>query len=276
MPLPVQQISPVPSRLRRLAAPTLVALAAAIGACAEVGTDPSEPFSIQFSALPSPSILVGDTLRDLEGNPVDLRDSVRVYNAENELLADFPVRFLATNDSARLRWDEGTGFLVSIDTTSRTTVGIQASAGSLVPAPVTLAIVRAAPDSAADPDTGFARLIFATSAPSTVTQRALQARLLDDTAAAVSNWPVQFRIVTPSALLDSVRFIASATDTLRSSPWDTTTSGTASRFVRAWAKASAAEDAEDTLVVEAVFRVRDAIAGRVEYKVPVIVNRVTP
>lgn len=275
MPLPRPHRPLLPHRARRLAAPLLVALAAAAGACAEVGTDPDEPFSIQFSGLPSPAILVGDTLRDLEGNPVDLRDSVRVFNASNREITDFPVRFLATNDSARVRWDEQSGFLVSFDTTSRTSVGIQASAGSLVPLPLTLAIVRQAPTAIADPDTGFARLAFVTSATSDVTQRALQARLRADTAT-VATWPVQFRVVRPSALLDSVRFVASATDTVRSSPFDTTTSGLAGRFVLGWLKPGVANGATDTLVVEALFRVRAAVAGRVEYKVPVTVNRATP
>jgi len=51
-----------------LTSPALVVAAALVAACAEVGTDPDEAVSIQFTRLPSPSILVGDTLRDLFGN----------------------------------------------------------------------------------------------------------------------------------------------------------------------------------------------------------------
>lgn len=262
---------PVPARLRRLAAPALVLAAAGAAACAEVGTDPSAPFSVEFTGLPSPAILVADTLRDLQGNPVDLRTAVRVFNADNEPLTGYPVTFLAINDSARIAWDSTTGFLVSYDTTSRTTVGIQATAGRLVPAPVTLNIVRSEPRTLTEPaDTAPARLIYTLRSVENST-RALQATVNADTGT-VSNWPVQFRIVTLPASLDSVRFIASATDTLRSSPFDTTSSGVAARFVRGWAKPSVTT-ASDTLVVEALLRVRREAIDTLRYRVPVIIQR---
>lgn len=255
--------------MRRLVAPLAVALAAAAAACAEVGTDPTEPFSIQFSGLPSPAILVGDTLRDLEGNPADLRTAVRVFNAANEEI-DVPITVIATNDSARVRWDATTGYVVSFDTTSRTTVGIQVTAGSLVPPAQTLAIVRVAPDSIADADTGSTQMIFVDNVAAT-TARALQARLRADTAL-LSSWPVQFRVVTLPPSLDSVRFIASPSDSLRSAPFDTTSAGIASRFVRGWVKPTA-PDGTDTLVVEAVYRVRREVTGSVRFRVLVGVNR---
>jgi hypothetical protein len=257
--------------VRRATAPALVAGAALAGACAEVGTDPNEPFSIEFSRLPSPSILLGDTLRDLEGNPVDLRTAATVFNASNDPLDGFPVTFLVTDDSSRIEWDEETGFLVSTDTTGLASVGIQATAGNLVPAPLTLTIIPAAPDSIADADTGFAKIIFVSDAPR-VTDRSLKARLLAGTTP-VSSWPVLFRVVSLPPILDSVRFIASSTDTLRSSPYDTTSSGIADRFVRAWLKPGTPSGALDTLVVSATFRVRRDSAGAVLFKVPLGVNR---
>ena len=60
----------------RLAATGGVALALA-AACSDVPTDPTEPFSLSAS-LPVPAVVVGDVMRDLNGEPAPVR--VTVYN----------------------------------------------------------------------------------------------------------------------------------------------------------------------------------------------------
>lgn len=265
------------SRARRLVVLPLLFVAAIVAACAEVGTDPDEAVSIEFNRLPSPSILVGDTLRDLLGKVVVLRDSVWVFNRDNDPLASFPVSFVPTTDSAHVVWDPVSGYVVSNGTTLLGTVGLQAQAGGLFPPPVSLAIVQAAPTTIAkvDPDTtvllaiNFTRRDTLSESSEEVTVRLSAA----DTA--VSTWPVQFVVVSVPASLDSVAFIATRGDTLRSSkasPFDTTTSGSASRFILAHLRAGAA-NGTDTLVVRARFRVRAAIVDSVEWRLPVIVNR---
>jgi hypothetical protein len=265
------------SRARRLLAPTVVALAAIAAGCAEVGTDPTEAVSIEFNRLPSPSILVGDMLRDLEGNPVVLRDSVWVFNQSNDTIHDYPVRFVATIDSSRIQWDPATGYLVSVAPTGLRTVGIQAQAGSLFPPPVPLAIVPAAPDSLAfvDPEiTTVLAINFVGRDTISTSSEELTTRLYAGDSL-VNSWPVKFRVVSMPASVDSVAFVGTRADTLRASrasPFDTTAGGAASRLVLARLRHDQA-NGTDTLVVRAFFRVRGEPVDSVEWRLPVIVNR---
>jgi hypothetical protein len=48
----------------------LVAGAAALWACTEFATEPGVPVALSFTALPAPSVILGDTLRDATGAPV--------------------------------------------------------------------------------------------------------------------------------------------------------------------------------------------------------------
>ena len=258
---------------RHLVAPALVTLAAVAAACAEVGTDPSAAVSIEFNRLPSPSILVGDTLRDLEGRAVRLRDSVWVFNQSNDTIHDYPVRFVVTVDTARIKWDSTTGYLVSTAKTGLRTVGIQAQAGGLYPPPVNLVIVPTAPDSietiATDTSTLAINFAASSAAPQQSTKEFTVRLLAADTL--VTGWPVQFTVAKLPATLESAVFIAQRTDTVprRFSPWDTTQTGIASRFIRATHKAGVAAGTKDTMIVQARFRVRGALADSVQLAVPI-------
>jgi hypothetical protein len=273
----------VPARARacRLVVPALVALVALGAACAEVGTDPNAAVSIEFNRLPSPSILVGDTLRDLEGKATRLTDSVWLFNQANDTIAPskYFVRFVTTVDSARLRYDSTTGYLISTRTTGLRTVGIQAQTGGLFPPAVSLNIVPAAPTriDTVNADTTTLLLNFIpnvvlseSSKELTVRLRAIDPLVAGTSDTLVTGWPVRFRVVSLPASLDSVRFIASRSDTLRSSrqsAYDTTQAGTASRIVAAWRKPGAVATG-DALVVEALFRVRTAVVGTVQWRIP--------
>ena len=266
------------SRSRRLLAPLVIVLLAVAAGCAEIGTDPAEAVSIEFNRLPSPSILIGDTLRDLEGDPVVLRDSVWVFNQSNDTI-DYPVRFVATVDTSRIRWDEASGYLVSDDSTGLRTVGIQAQAGALFPPAVSLAIVPGAPttidtvDSDADPI--FINFLAGAMRQRSSEEVAVRVRAGDSL---VNAWPVQFLVVTLPPSLDSARFVGTAADTMprsRASPYDTTASGNASRLVIAWRKAGAAAGT-DTLVVRARIRVRREVRDSVEWRIPVVIQAAAP
>ena len=264
------------TRARRLFAPSLVLAAALAAACAEVGTDPDAPVSIEFNRLPSPSILVGDTLRDLFGNVAHLRDSVFVFNRDNDTIVGFPTMFLATVDTARLKYDSAADVLVSLAPTGLANVGVQAQAASLFPAAVQLAIVRNAPTTidTVHTDSVLHQIFFGTQALRSRSSKEFTVKVMADDST-VTGWPVQFRLVSLPASLDSIRFIASLGDTLaksRASPFDTTQAGTAARYIAAWAK-SGQPNGTDTLVVEALFRVRGEIGGIVQKRIPVIINR---
>jgi hypothetical protein len=59
------------SRLRALRRPAALLLGAgAIWACTEFATEPGVPVALSFTALPAPSVILGDTLRDATGAPV--------------------------------------------------------------------------------------------------------------------------------------------------------------------------------------------------------------
>jgi len=264
------------SRARHLLAPALVLGAALAAACAEVGTDPDAPVSIEFNHLPSPSILAGDTLRDLLGQAVHLRDSVFVFNRDNDTIVDFPTMFIATVDTARIKYDSAADVLVSTAATGLRNVGIQAQAGSLFPAAVPLAIVPTEPaviDTV--PADSLLNIFFGTPSLLSVMLDEFAVQVTTAGDSTVTGWPVQFRVIALPASLDSVRFIASTSDTLersRPSPFDTTQAGAAGRHIAAWARSGQA-DGTDTLVVEALFRVRGVVVDSVRKSIPVVIKR---
>lgn len=268
---------PARGRARHLAAPALVAATALAAACAEIGTDPGAVVSMEFNRLPSPAILAGDTLRDLEGEPALLRDSVRLFDQRTDTITDAAtragIRFVATVDSARLAWDPTAGVLVSTGATGLRTVGIQAQVAGLFPPPVSLSIVPVAPDSLAivDPSTTVLAVGFMPTMLLSQTSEELTVRLAAGDSV-VTGWPVEFVVASTPASIDSTRVIAVRGDTLprsRPSPYDTTSGGSASRLVVAWKKAGTPIGAADTLVVRARFRVRRDLADSVEWRIPV-------
>ena len=274
---PTQQ-PPARGRARHLAAPALVAAVALAAACAEIGTDPGAIVSIEFNRLPSPAILVGDTLRDLEGEPALVRDSVRLFNQATDTVDDAAtragIRFVVTVDTARIAWDSASGTLISTGATGLRTVGIQAQAGGLFPPPVSLSIVPAAPTSLTivDPSTTTVLAIgFTPTMALSQTSEELAVRLAaaDST---VTGWPVEYRVASMPASIDSARVVAQRGDTLsrsRPSPYDTTSGGSASRIVVAWRKAGTPIGSADEIVVHARFRVRRELVDSVEWRIPV-------
>lgn len=269
---------------RRRAAPALVAIAALAAACAEIGTDPGAIVSIEFNRLPSPAILVGDTLRDLEGNPARVRDSVRLFDQRTDTITDASareaIRFVATVDSARIAWDPDAGVLVQTGPTGLRTVGIQAQAGGLFPPPVSLSIVPVAPSRIDTVRTDTTTLVIGFNARTGLQSQsskefAVRVRSAAAVDSLVTGWPVEFTVVTLPAVLESVRFIGQRGDTLatsRVSPYDTTQAGIASRIVLARLTPGVPAGTRATLVVQARFRVRRAIVDSVRLDVPILVD----
>lgn len=268
-------------RARHLAAPALVVSVALGAACAEIGTEPGAIVSVEFTRLPSPAILVGDTLRDLEGNPARVRDSVRLFNQRTDTITDpttrAGIRFIAAVDSARIAWDSTSGYLVQTGPTGLRTVGIQAQAGGLFPPPVSLSIVPVAPSRIDTVRTDTTTLVIGFNAATgrqSQSSREFTVRLRAGDSL-VTGWPVEFTAVSVPAILESVGFIGQRGDTLatsRRSPYDTTQAGTASRLVLARLREGVATGTRDTLVVQARFRVRRALVDSVRLKVPILVD----
>ena len=61
-------------------------------ACAEVGSGPDVPAAIEIAELPSPSVVIGDTLRNIAGVVTPVRATVR--NLSGDVIAGAAVRYL--------------------------------------------------------------------------------------------------------------------------------------------------------------------------------------
>lgn len=228
-------------RLRALW-PVLVVSAAA--ACADIALSPSTPASIEFNELPSPAVVVGDTLRDINGLPAPARAIVR--NQSGEVLTDAVVFYTyadASRDSA-FKVDSLKGFVISLKplSTTGTFARISARTGPSLQAIRTL-LVTTRPDSvdrvgftAIDtlrttlPDTGAAAAAVNTSKGISVTVRHIDGA----TTTQVPNWLVKYELLDPANPTNDTTAVAFlVNDGAKASNTDTTDgSGIATRFLR--------------------------------------------
>jgi hypothetical protein len=117
--------------MRKPAAPAiLLAIFVVVGtlatACVDINTSPTAILSIQFDTLASPSVVVGDTLRDTTGAvalPV-----VHAFNFKGEEIPAPPVFFLSPDSGITV--DSLTGIVVG-DSLRSTPARVVASVGSL-------------------------------------------------------------------------------------------------------------------------------------------------
>lgn len=226
--------------------------AAAICACTEIGSDPEAPVAIEIDSLPVPSVVVGDTLRDTLGAVLTMQ--ARAINVDNEVIPGAPLRFLALD----------TG-IVEVDSVTGTIVGNRVGNANLVASIQGLQSERIR--------------IAVTERPDTVIgldslQRTMQVSLISgtaassgplnvfvghdttingvDTAVAVPNYLVRFKIVYPTddsvSDTDTTKVVL-ADDQGRPSTLDTTfTTGIGARQVRI---STAVAVIPDSVVVEA-------------------------
>jgi hypothetical protein len=113
------------SRASLLAAMLSVAILAA-AACSDVSGSSTSVLSIQFDTLPSPSVVVGDTLRDTTGAVV--HPVVRAFNFKGEEIIPAPVFFLSPDSGVTV--DSATGIVVG-DSLRSTPARIVATVGTL-------------------------------------------------------------------------------------------------------------------------------------------------
>jgi hypothetical protein len=98
---------------------------AAIG-CTEISSSSTAVLSIQFDSLASPSVVVGDTLRDTTGAVA--RPVVHVFNFKGNEIIPAPVYFLSPDSGITV--DSATGIVVA-DSLLSTPARIVATAGTL-------------------------------------------------------------------------------------------------------------------------------------------------
>jgi hypothetical protein len=108
----------------------LLALAAVsiavVAACTDVSGSSTSVLSIEFDTLPSPSVVVGDTLRDTTGAVV--RPVVRAFNFDGDEIPGAPVFFLSPDSGVTV--DSVTGIIVG-DSLRSTPARIIANVGNL-------------------------------------------------------------------------------------------------------------------------------------------------
>lgn len=195
-----------PRMTRSVVALAAVAAAATV-ACVEIGTGPAEPAAIELPPFASPSIVIGDTLRDINGVVAPVRAIVR--NVRGEEIADVLVQYLyapVQRDSA-LVIDPVSGIVRAIRA-SNSEPRIAARVGGNLQVLRSI-IVTQKPDSLVSaglvtelrtvlPDTGRTNWNLNT----TPTGAEVRVRHKAETAGAASSdvngWPVRFELVSPA------------------------------------------------------------------------------
>jgi hypothetical protein len=98
----------------------------AAAACTDVSGSSTSVLSLEFDSLPSPSVVVGDTLRDTTGAVV--HPVVHVFNFKGEEIIPAPVFFLSPDSGVTV--DSATGIVVA-DSLRTTPARIIAEVGNL-------------------------------------------------------------------------------------------------------------------------------------------------
>ncbi len=236
-----------------------------LAACAEVGSGPDVPAAIEISELPSPSVVIGDTLRNIAGDVTPVRATVR--NLNGDVIAGAAVRYLYADfgrDSA-IAIDSVTGIVRALRATSGGSEGrLAARAGASLQVLKTVAVVSR-PDSVdrrGQPaisefittlaDTGRSGANNNSAPALTVVVRKVNALAGADSI--VRAWPVRFELLTPAnPTNDTTQAVYLVDDSGRPSVLDTTdASGVAGRRVRIRAARFPASGDTASVVVRAI------------------------
>ena len=232
-------------------------------ACAEIGIGPNEAAAIELDPFPSPSVVVGDTLRTIDGVVAPVR--ARVFNVRGDIISDAAPRYLYAdyNIDSALAIDSATGIVVA-----RTLVAgdkrIAARIGGTLQVLRGIRIVTR-PDSVSG--TSLTE-ILGTTVPDTGRQgqennstKALSVTVRNrdgNTVSPVRSWPVRFQLVSPAnPTNDTMAAVYLVDDQGRASTLDTTDdSGAAGRRVRVRALQFPVGAAVESVVVRATVTYR--------------------
>lgn len=255
--------------------------------CVEIGTSPSEPAAIELSAFASPSVVIGDTLRDEAGAIAPVRAVVR--NVRGDVISNAAVRYLYA--------DVGRDAALTIDSLSGVVRALRASTGDARIAAraggslqvLRVLVVTTRPDSIDSGSQSASVPVFTTTLPDTGRLRALAntstaftavVRHVDSvaTVSGVNAWLVRYEVLTPAnPTNDTTKAVYLVDDQGRASVVDTTdASGNAGRKVRIRATLFPTGTATDSVIVRATatYRGRALKGAPVRYALPV--RRGTP
>ena len=237
---------------------TVIAATALGTACAEVGLAPDVPAAIELNPFPSPSVVVGDTLRNIDGAVTPVR--AVVFNARGDVIADATPRYLYAdfNTDSALYVDSATGVIIA-----KKLVGAERRIAARIG--TSLQVLRAVrivtrPDSVRGvslttvlgttlPDTGRAGAERNTTSTLTANVFHLEA----GASSPARSWPVRFELLTPANPTNDTTALAYLVDDQgRASVLDTTDEGgTAGRRVRVRALQFPVGAAVESVVVRA-------------------------
>ena len=232
-------------------------------ACAEIGLGPNEAAAIELDPFPSPSVVVGDTLRTIDGVVSPVR--ARVFNVRGELIGDAAPRYLYAdyNIDSALAIDSATGIVVA----KTLVAGDKRIAARIGGTLQVLRGIRIVPRPDSVSGTSLTE-ILGTTVPDTGRQgqennstKALSVTVRHRDGNAVSpvrSWPVRFQLVSPAnPTNDTMAAVYLVDDQGRASMLDTTDdSGAAGRRVRVRALQFPVGAAVESVVVRATVTYR--------------------
>lgn len=205
----------------------VVATAMVAAACIDLSTDPDEIVAIEFTDLPWPSVVAGDTLRDSSGAVAPL--VATLFDGDGDVVTG-PVEFLPQQTSVHIV----AGDRLVADDTATGTVGILASTTGIQSVVRQLEIVDA-PDSVATVGTIVPLAWVVPDDPQVNVSQPLGVRVLSASGDGVRSWVVRFQLEAggrqiPESDTTQIYLVA---ENGRPSYADTTDqSGTASRRLR--------------------------------------------
>ena len=223
---------------------TLAVALIAGAACTDLPSDPNAAFSVEFRPAGSPSVVLGDELRDSLGIPAPLQ--AIAFNVKGDTIRGAPVRYRLVRNKADTLLpppatiDSVTGRVVASSTPSDATRSfrVYAEIGGLQSVPETLYVTRR-PDRLVAVDSVVTHFLsFLPTADSLPVTPAVSVRLLHNTDGlagdtVVPRYEVRFRIVSPvSAATDTAYVMLTAGDKRRSTVDTTDANGLASRQLR--------------------------------------------
>ncbi|MDO8502842.1 MAG: hypothetical protein Q7S20_13475 [Gemmatimonadaceae bacterium] len=218
-----------------------------VGACVEIPTGTDEVLSFQFNPLPSPSVVVGDTLRDSSGVVAPI--TFTAFNYSGGIVTNPPVRFTAVDRGIRVDSLKGTVIGDSVRSAARIVATMKGFNGAVMIA-VTLRPDTVVGSNARD-SLSYSLTDTAANVSAGLGVRVIHGPFGSDTA--VASYPVTFRILSPS---DTVLAKLVNDNGARSSSDTTDASGVATRKIKLDVTRLTA--LVDSVIVEARVRYRGA------------------
>jgi hypothetical protein len=177
-------------RARRLLAP-LAVIAAGVTGCAELTSVPTGVSALDFTGIPFPAVVTGDTMRDRDGVSAPLRATA--YDSRGTIITDADIQYVALDTGVTI---DANGFLIASRRDG--TVRVVASIGGLQSQARTLFVTRA-PDSVVTTTTDVALQYRVPDAAANVSPALALSLRSNDTAGGVSpnvaGWLVRWRII---------------------------------------------------------------------------------